>query len=51
MTGRYPANAGVRDVLGGHLTELALPRGVPTIASAAPLARYSTSLVGKWHLA
>ena len=50
MTGRYPANAGVRDVLGGHLTELGLPRGMPTIASALRRLGYSTSLAGKWHL-
>ena len=50
LSGRYPAHAGVRDVLGGHLTEVGLPADVPTIASALQALGYATSLIGKWHL-
>ena len=50
LTGRHPARAGVRDVLGGHLTEPGLPRHVPTLASALKPLGFQTALIGKWHL-
>ena len=34
LTGRYPGNAGVRQILSGHRTATGLPSETPTIASA-----------------
>jgi arylsulfatase A-like enzyme len=48
LTGRYPANAGVR----ADLAESArgLSPGVPSLAAALREAGYRTGLIGKWHL-
>ena len=50
LTGRHPARAGVRDVLGGHQTETGLAPEVPTLAEALKPLGYRTGLIGKWHL-
>jgi arylsulfatase A-like enzyme len=50
LTGRHPARAGVRDVLGGHRTETGFPPDVPTLAEALRPLGYRTGLIGKWHL-
>lgn len=50
MTGRYPAHAGVRQILGGHRDSPGLPADVPTIAAALKPLGYHTGHVGKWHL-
>jgi len=50
LTGRYPGNAGVRSILGGHRTASGLPQEMPTLATALKKLGYSTALVGKWHL-
>ena len=50
LTGRYPANTGVRDVLGGWPTETGLSPQIPTLASALKRLGYRTGLMGKWHL-
>jgi len=50
LTGRYPGNAGVRAILGGHRTASGLTPDTPTIASAFKKLGYSTAHTGKWHL-
>ena len=50
LTGRYPGNAGVRSILGGHRTAPGLLPEVPTLAAALKREGYRTSLAGKWHL-
>ncbi|MDX9972442.1 MAG: sulfatase-like hydrolase/transferase [FCB group bacterium] len=50
MTGRYPGNAGVRSILGGHRTAPGLPGEVPTLATALRDQGYRTAVFGKWHL-
>ncbi len=50
LTGRYPGNAGVRAILGGHRTASGLPPTVPTLATALKPLGYHTALFGKWHL-
>jgi len=50
LTGRYPGNAGVRAILGGHRTASGLTPRVPTIATALKAQGYDTACVGKWHL-
>jgi arylsulfatase A-like enzyme len=50
LTGRYPGNAGVRAILGGHRTASGLPPTVPTIATALKKIGYQTAMFGKWHL-
>ena len=50
LTGRYPANAGVRSILAGHRTSTGLSAECPTIAAALKKLDYDTALVGKWHL-
>lgn len=50
LTGRYPANAGVRAILAGHRKASGLTPKVPTIATALKGLGYSTGIMGKWHL-
>ena len=50
MTGRYPANAGVRNILTGYRTTPGLPPSVPSLATVLKRQGYQTALVGKWHL-
>jgi arylsulfatase A-like enzyme len=50
LTGRYPGNAGVRQILAGHRTASGLPMGIPTIGSALQTLGYKTFMTGKWHL-
>lgn len=50
ITGRYPGNAGVRSILGGHRTASGLPPSVPTLATALKSLGYKTAMTGKWHL-
>ncbi len=50
LTGRYPGNAGVRAILGGHRTTPGLPPGVPTLPAALKPLGYRTAMFGKWHL-
>ena len=50
LTGRYPGNAGVRQILSGHRTASGLPPEIPTIASALQSLGYKTFMTGKWHL-
>ena len=50
LTGRYPANAGVRAILAGHRKASGLTPAVPTIATALKKLGYHTGLSGKWHL-
>jgi arylsulfatase A-like enzyme len=50
LTGRYPAHAGVRIILGGHRSATGLPTSTPTLATALRPLGYSTYLSGKWHL-
>ena len=50
LTGRYPGNAGVRAILGGHRTATGLLPEVPTLASELGRAGYRTAMFGKWHL-
>lgn len=50
LTGRYPANAGVRAILAGHRRASGLTPETPTVATALKKAGYRTGLAGKWHL-
>jgi arylsulfatase A-like enzyme len=50
LTGRYPGNAGVRNILAGFRTTPGLPPNVPSLATALKGRGYYTGLVGKWHL-
>ncbi len=50
LTGRYPANAGVRAILAGHRRASGLTPEVPTIATALKNLGYATGISGKWHL-
>ncbi len=50
FTGRYPANAGVRSILGGRRTTTGLFPEVPTLSSELKTLGYQTALFGKWHL-
>lgn len=50
LTGRYPANAGVRSILAGHRRASGLLPKTPTIATALKKEGYRTALIGKWHL-
>ncbi|MBR6361572.1 MAG: sulfatase-like hydrolase/transferase [Clostridia bacterium] len=50
LTGRYPANAGVRAILAGHRKASGLTPSVPTLATALKKEGYATGLCGKWHL-
>lgn len=50
LTGRYPARAGVREILAGHRRATGLLPKTPTIAAALKEVGYTTNLVGKWHL-
>ncbi len=50
LTGRYPANAGVRAILAGHRRASGLTPEVPTIATALKNSGYKTGICGKWHL-
>lgn len=50
LTGRYPANAGVRAILAGHRRASGLTPEVPTIATALKGLGYATGISGKWHL-
>ena len=50
LTGRYPANAGVRAILAGHRRASGLTPAVPTVAAALKKLGYATGLCGKWHL-
>jgi arylsulfatase A-like enzyme len=50
LTGRYPANAGVRSILGGHRTASGLHPSVPTLATVLRQHGYRTAMFGKWHL-
>ena len=50
LTGRYPGNAGVRSILGGHRTASGLPQETPTLATALKQLGYQTAMFGKWHL-
>ncbi|WP_455581897.1 sulfatase family protein [Dysosmobacter sp.] len=50
LTGRYPANAGVRAILAGHRKATGLTPETPTIATAVRDLGYQTAMVGKWHL-
>jgi arylsulfatase A-like enzyme len=50
LTGRYPGNAGVRSILGGHRQATGLPPSVPTLARALKPLGYRSAVIGKWHL-
>lgn len=50
LTGRYPANAGVRAILAGHRRASGLTPQVPTLATALKKLGYVTGIMGKWHL-
>ncbi len=50
LTGRYPANAGVRSILGGRRTTTGLLPEVPTLSSELRRLGYQTGFFGKWHL-
>lgn len=49
LTGRYPAHAGVEEILGGTRRTPGLPHQ-PTLASELRDRGYRTGLFGKWHL-
>ncbi|MCI0689720.1 MAG: sulfatase-like hydrolase/transferase, partial [Sporichthyaceae bacterium] len=50
LTGRYPARAGVRNILASYRETPGLPAAVPSLAAALRQQGYHTGLVGKWHL-
>jgi arylsulfatase A-like enzyme len=50
LTGRYPANAGVRDNVGPDLDMEGLSAEQPTLPSVLGETGYRTGAFGKWHL-
>ena len=50
LTGRYPAHAGVRSILGGRRTTQGLSPEIPTLSSELRRLGYHTAFYGKWHL-
>ena len=50
LSGRYPGNAGIREILRGHRSTAGLPQSTPTLATMLRDAGYHTALSGKWHL-
>lgn len=50
LTGLYPANAGIRHILGGNRNSPGLMPNLPTIAKALKKIGYKTAMFGKWHL-
>lgn len=50
LTGKYPARAGVSQILGGKRGTSGLPATETTLAAALRSAGYRTALFGKWHL-
>lgn len=50
LTGRYPAQAGVRSILGSAPGTPGLSPGAPTIAEVLRAEGYATFHCGKWHL-
>ena len=50
LTGRYPAHASVRSILGGGRETTGLSPRVPTMAEALAKEGYRTGMFGKWHL-
>ena len=50
MTGRYPANAGLREFAGNQRDEPGLPADQETFADRFGEAGYDTACFGKWHL-
>jgi arylsulfatase A-like enzyme len=50
LTGKYPANAGVSQIIGGRRGTAGLPSNEMTLAKALGLNGYRTALFGKWHL-
>lgn len=49
LTGRYPARAGVEEILGGHSNTYGMPAQT-TLASRLRATGYRTGIFGKWHL-
>ncbi len=50
LTGRYPARAGVKEILGGKRGASGLPASEVTLAKALKQNGYKTAMFGKWHL-
>jgi arylsulfatase A-like enzyme len=50
LTGRYPAAAGVRSILGGKRGTTGLPSEQVTMAEMLRENGYNTGMFGKWHL-
>jgi arylsulfatase A-like enzyme len=50
LTGRYPARAGVSEILGGKRGTPGLPGDEVTLAALLRDAGYATGAFGKWHL-
>lgn len=50
LTGKYPARAGVGEILGAKRGSHGLPADEVTLAKALKPAGYRTALFGKWHL-
>ena len=50
LTGKYPARAGVGEILGAKRGSHGLPADEVTLAKALKPAGYRTALYGKWHL-
>ncbi|WP_066195979.1 sulfatase-like hydrolase/transferase [Gracilibacillus timonensis] len=50
LTGRYPGNTGVNQILGGKRGTHGLPTNQLTLASVLKEHGYNTGIIGKWHL-
>ncbi|RAP78553.1 sulfatase-like hydrolase/transferase [Paenibacillus montanisoli] len=50
LTGKFPARAGVTEILGGSRRTLGLKPDAKTLAERVKEAGYRTALYGKWHL-
>lgn len=50
LTGLYPINAGVRDIVQGHRTATGIDPNVPTLAEILKQHNYHTFISGKWHI-
>lgn len=50
LTGRYPSDFGIRDILDPGTTERGIPGEVPMLSDVLGDQGYATAHIGKWHM-